>query len=81
VPKFPSLTPPKFELAAMGGPMIPAPHVKRPDVQEQPIRDAEIPPDDYYPKGYEPELIPFWPTDKPIFIPEDKAPPGLKLKP
>ena len=44
------------------------------------IRDAEIPPDDYYPQGYKPELMPFWPTDKPIFIAEDKVPPGLKLQ-
>jgi hypothetical protein len=50
------------------------------DFQEQSIRDAEIPPDEYYPKGYKPELIPFWPTTKPIFIPADQVPPGLWLK-
>ena len=81
VPDFPSMSPPKFDVAAMGGLVIPAPRVKRQDVQEQSIRDAEIPPDDYYPKGYKPELMPFWPTDKPIFIAEDKVPPGLKLHP
>ena len=79
VPDFPSMSPPKFDVAAMGGLVIPAPRVKRQDVQEQSIRDAEIPPDDYYPQGYKPELIPFWPTDKPIFIPADQVPPGLWL--
>ena len=81
VPDFPSQAPPKFDIAAMGGLVIPAPRNKRQDFQEQSIRDGEIPPDDYYPKGYKPELIPFWPTSKPVFIPADKVPPGLWLKP
>jgi hypothetical protein len=79
VPDYPSMAPPKFDIAATGGLVIPAPRNKREDFQEQSIRDAEIPPDDYYPKGYKPELIPFWPTDKPIFISADKVPPGLWL--
>jgi ribonuclease Z len=80
VPDFPSMAPPKFDIAAMGGLVIPAPRVKRQDVQEQSIRDAEISPDEYYPKGYKPDLISFWPTTKPIFIPADQVPPGLWLK-
>ena len=64
VPDYPSMAPPKFDIAAMGGLVIPAPRNKRQDFQEQSIRDAEIPPDDYYPKGYKPELIPFWPTEQ-----------------
>lgn len=79
VAEFPSMTPPKFDIAAMGGLVIPAPRNKREDFQEQSIRDAEISPDEYYPKGYKPELIPAWPTGKPIFIPADKVPPGLWL--
>jgi ribonuclease Z len=63
----------------MGGLVIPAPRNKREDFQEQSIRDAEIPPDDYYPPGYKPELIPSWPTDKPIFIPAEQVPAGLWL--
>ena len=74
-----AMAPPKFDIAAMGGMVIPAPRNKRQDFQEQSIRDAEIPPDEYYPKGYKPELIPFWPTSKPIFIPADQVPPGLWL--
>ena len=30
-------------------------------------------------KGYKPEMIPFWPTSKPIFIPAAQVPPGLWL--
>ena len=79
IPDFPSQAPPKFDIAAMGGLVIPAPRNLRPDFQEQSIRDAEIPPDEYYPPGYKPELIPFWPTTKPIFIPAAQVPPGLWL--
>ena len=54
VPRFPSMSPPKFDVAAMGGLVIPAPRNKRVDIQEPSIRDADIPPDDYYPKGTSP---------------------------
>ena len=65
----------------MGGLVIPAPRNTRHESQQQSIRDAEIPPDDYYPKGYKPDLMQDWPTDKPVFIPADKVPPGLWLHP
>ncbi len=79
VAEYPSVSPPKFDIAGMGGLAIPAPRNKRQDFQEQSIRDAEIPPDDYYPPGYKPELIPFWPADKPIFIPAEQVPANLWL--
>ena len=79
VPRYPSMSPPKFDIAAMGGLVIPAPRHKREDIQQQSIRDAQISPDDYYPKGYKPDLLEGWPTDKPVFIPKDKVPPGLWL--
>ena len=44
------------------------------------MRDAQIPAYDYFPKVYKPELIEFWPTDKPRFIPKDKLSSGLWLK-
>jgi len=80
VPKYPAISPPKFDIEAMGGLVIPAPRTTRATAQEQSIRDAEIPPDDYYPKGYKPELLQAWPSDKPVFIPKDQVPPGLWLK-
>ena len=80
VPDYPASASPKFDIATMGGLVIPAPHIKRQDIQEQSIRDAEIPPEDYYPEGYKPELIPYWPTDKDIFIPADKVPQSMWLK-
>ena len=80
VPKYPSMAPPKFDIEAMGGLIVPAPRNTRATTQQQSIRDAEIPPDSYYPKGYKPELLEDWPTEKQVFIPMDKVPPGLWLK-
>ena len=68
-------------MASEGGLIIPVPKNRRQDVQEQSIRDAEIPPEKYYPKGHEPELLPFWPLDKPIFLPETMVPEQMKKKP
>jgi ribonuclease Z len=51
--------------------LIPPPLHLRSDIQQQEIRDLEIPPSDYYPEGYKPELITEWPTDKPFFIPNE----------
>ena len=79
IPRFPSMAPPKFDIEAMGGLIVPAPRNTRATTQQKSIRDAEIPPSEYYPKGYQPDLLQDWPTTKPLFIPKDKVPPGLWL--
>jgi ribonuclease Z len=76
VAEYPNVSPPKFDMSAAGGLMIPPPKYKRSDIQQQSIRDAEIPPEKYYPEGYAPELLFEWPTDKPIFIPAEMMPGG-----
>ena len=43
--------------------------------------DPKISPELYYPKGYHPNLLPFWPSDKPIFIPENQVPEPMKRQP
>jgi ribonuclease Z len=62
---------PKFDIESQGGLVIPPAKHNRADIQQQSIRDAEIPPQKYYPEGYAPEAILEWPTDKPIFIPAE----------
>ena len=82
LPLYPNMSPPKFDMAKGGGGLIiPAPKYLRSDVQSQDIRDAEIKPDIYYPKGYLPDLIENWPSPgKPIFIPESKVSDSMKLQ-
>jgi ribonuclease Z len=80
VPEYPNMAPPKFDVAATGGLLVPGPEHRGQDVQEQSIRDAEISPDKYYSRGYQPELLQFWPSDKPIFLPENMVPEGFKMK-
>ena len=80
VPKYPAVALPKFDTKISGGVTVPAPRSRRQDIQEQGIRDAEIPPDAYYPKGYKPHLLPDWPTDKPFLIPETQLPDAMKLE-
>ena len=74
LPEYPNISAPKFDVSAMGGLLIPPAKYDREDIQQQSIRDAEIPPEDYYPEGYEPQMITVWPTDKPIFIPKEMIP-------
>ena len=80
VPKYPNMAPPQFDVSTSGGLIMPLPPTTRRDVQSQFIRDAEIPPQKYYPEGYHPQLMPWWPSDKPIFLPEALVPEQMKKK-
>jgi ribonuclease BN (tRNA processing enzyme) len=71
IAEYSNVAPPKFDIKAEGGLIIPPARYNRSDIQQQSIRDAEIPPENYYPEGYAPEPITEWPTDKPMFIPAE----------
>jgi ribonuclease BN (tRNA processing enzyme) len=71
IAEYSNVAPPKFDIQAEGGLIIPPARYNRSDIQQQSIRDAEIPPENYYPEGYAPEPITEWPTDKPLFIPAE----------
>ena len=80
VPDYPSIAAPKFDIAAMGGMIIPGATQQAsglPGAVDSRRRDSA---GGVLPQGLQPELIPFWPTDKAIFIPAAQVPPGLWLK-
>ena len=80
LPLYPNAAPPQFDMA-QGALILPAPKYLRSEVQSQDIRDLEINPDLYYPKGYEPDIISDWPSPgKPVFLPESKVPEQMKMK-
>jgi hypothetical protein len=82
LPLYPNAAPPQFDMAQGGGGLvIPAPKNTRAEVISQDIRDAEIDPNLYYPKGYKPDLILDWPSPgKPVFLPESKVADSMKMK-
>ncbi len=71
LPEYSNVATPVFDTEETGGLLIPPPTFSRSDIQQQEIRDLEIPPALYYPEGYAPEFIQGWPTDKPLFIPNE----------
>jgi len=53
----------------------------RSDVQIQDVRDLEIDPNPYYPKGFKPNLILDWPSPgKAVFLPESKVSDEMTLE-
>ena len=63
--KYPNMSPPQFDMASNGDLVVPATLNRRRDVQEQAICDAELPPDRYDPKGYQPDMVPEQMKQKP----------------
>jgi hypothetical protein len=80
IPDYPNVKAPSAvnSIEQYGGLIVPVPKYRREDLQSQFIRDAEIDPADYYPEGYYPELMEHWPSDKPIFVPEELVPDSMK---
>ena len=80
IPDYPNVKAPNtaVSVAKYGGLIVPVPVYQREDLQSQFIRDAEIDPKAYYPEGYLPVLMEHWPTDKPIFVPEELIPESMK---
>jgi ribonuclease BN (tRNA processing enzyme) len=80
IPDYPNVKAPSAakSIEKYQGLIVPVPVYQREELQSQFIRDAEIDPDIYYPEGYRPVLLEHWPTDKPIFVPEELVPDSMK---
>ena len=61
---------------------MPVPPNKVVDIQAQWLRDLEIPPEEYFPEGYHPELLLEWPLTEVITMPmpESMVDPKYKKK-
>jgi hypothetical protein len=68
---------PQFDIACDKGPIISAPKNPCQDVQEDLSRGGKFA-GEILSQSYEPDLIPFWPWDKPIFLPESMVPEQMK---
>ena len=77
LPDFPNSKAPQFDFGN-GQLVVPEPVNSRKDIQNQEIRDQQLDPDLYYPKGYKPELLEEWPVDGDLVVPIEMVPESLR---
>ena len=77
LPDYPNSKSPQFDFDD-GQLVVPHPVNSREDIQEPFVREMEIPPEEYYPEGYHPQLLTAWPVESDLVIPEEAMPPALK---
>jgi ribonuclease Z len=56
---------------------VPHPPTSREEIQEPLVRDQQINPKKYYPKGYHPELLEDWPVSGDPVVPVVTLPENL----
>ena len=76
LPDYPNNRAPQFDFEH-GHLVVPKPPKRRENIQNEAIRESEVDPADYYPEGYQPELLMEWPVGEDIVIPLETAPPSL----
>jgi len=76
MPEYPNSRSPQFDFAN-GQLVVPLPPTDRTKIQEPFVREQQIAPDLYYPKGYHPELLEEWPVKSDLVAPLDALPANL----
>ena len=77
LPDFPNSKAPQFNFDN-GQLVVPKPPTSVQEIQNEWIREQHIDPKKYYPKGYMPQLLEYWPVDGDLVVPFDNMPPALK---
>ena len=77
LPDFPNNRSPQFNFDC-GQLNVPLPPTSREEIQEPFVREQEIDPDKYYPKGYKPELLTEWPVKSDLVVPLEDLPETMK---
>ena len=77
LPDYPNSKAPQQDFDS-GQLVVPHPTNSREDIQEPFVREMEIPPEEYYPEGYHPQLLTEWPVEGDLVVPEEGLPPALK---
>ena len=76
IPRFPNNRAPQFDFDN-GALVAPLPNQRREDMQEPFIREKEVPPEEYYPEGRQPELLTHWPVEDDLVVPIESMPPAM----
>ncbi len=77
LPDFPNSRAPQFDFTN-GQLVVPHPIHAREDIQEPFVREQQIDPKKYYPKGYMPELLEEWPVKGDLVAPIESLPANLR---
>ncbi len=77
LPDFPNSRAPQFDFTN-GQLIVPLPTTDRSKIQEPFVREQQIDPKKYYPKGYHPQLLEDWPVDSDLVVPLEALPESLK---
>jgi hypothetical protein len=77
LPDFPNSRAPQFDFTN-GQLVVPHPPTNREEIQEAFVREQQIDPGKYYPKGYYPELLEDWPVSGDLVVPMDQLPETLR---
>jgi len=77
LPEFPNSRAPQFDFTN-GQLVVPHPPTSRNEIQEPFVRDQQIDPAEYYPKGYYPELLEDWPVEGDLVVPLEDLPENLR---
>ena len=76
LPDYPNSRAPQFNFDG-GQLVVPHPPTSRDEIQDPFVREMEIPPSEYYPEDYHPDLLTTWPVDGDLVVPLDALPPEL----
>ena len=77
LPDFPNQRAPQQDFTN-GQLIVPMPPTDRTQIQEPFVREQQINPNKYYPKGYKPQLLEEWPADADIVAPVEALPENLR---
>jgi ribonuclease Z len=77
LPDFPNSRAPQFDLTN-GQLIVPHPPTSREEIQEPFVREQQLDPKVYYPKGYHPQLLEDWPVEGDLVVPVEQLPENLR---
>ena len=77
LPDYPNSRAPQFDFSN-GQLVVPHPPKSREEIQERFVREQQVDPKEYYPKGYHPELLEEWPVEGDLVVPLEALPENLR---
>jgi ribonuclease Z len=77
LPDYPNSRAPQFDFTN-GQLVVPHPPTSREEIQEPFVREQQVDSKKYYPEGYHPELLEYWPVEGDLVVPVEALPENLR---